>query len=443
MIEGLALHIVNSFLKSTFSSLLSEFNYRSDWKDLFKHWQKDLLAGITVGIVALPLALGFAITTGAPASAGLTTAIIAGFIAALFGGSNFQVSGPTGAMTVILVPIVSKYGISALIPIGILAGLIIITLAIFKLGRFIDQVPWSVMEGFTLGIAVIIALQQIPLIFEVPKADGSHTLNVSIETVSNAMQNGLKWSSIFLVFATLLVKWSWPKLKPILHLNFHIPASIVAVILISIINQIFHFDVNLIGELPRSLNLEANITFAGLPWAGLLYAAVIVALLSAIESLLSARVADGLAHKEIDHEQTRHQPNKELLGQGLATIASAISGGLPATGAIARTSVNVRSGARTRLAAMIHALFLLLVVFVLAPFVSYIPTAVLAGVLLGTSLRIANPRSVKEALTTVRSEAATYLITAISVVAIDLIWGIFIGIATNQAFKYLKRNKIK
>lgn len=436
------MYIVNSFLRSTFSNLINEFNYKEDWKEIFKHWQKDLLAGITVGIVALPLALGFAITTGAPPSAGLATAIIAGFIAALFGGSNFQVSGPTGAMTVILVPIVSKYGLSALVPIGLLAGLLIIALALFRIGRFIDQVPWSVMEGFTLGIAVIIALQQIPLILEVPKADGSHTINVSIETISKAMQTGFNWSSIFLVASTLLVKWSWPRLKQFLRLDIHIPASIVAVVLISLFNQVFQFDVKLIGELPRSLNLDMNIDLAGLPWAGLVYAAVIVALLSAIESLLSARVADGLAHKEIDHEQRRHQPNKELLGQGLANIASAISGGLPATGAIARTSVNVRSGARTRFAAMIHALFLLLVVFMLAPLVSYIPTAVLAGVLLGTSLRIANPRSIKEALTTVRSEAVTYLITATAVVAIDLIWGIIIGIATNLAFRHVKRWKV-
>lgn len=434
------MHIMNSFIKSTFSELSSEFNYGSEWKELFKHWQKDLLAGITVGIVALPLALGFAITTGAPASAGLTTAIIAGFIAALFGGSNFQVSGPTGAMTVILVPIVSKYGLSALIPIGFLAGLIIITLAIFRVGRLIDRVPWSVMEGFTLGIAIIIALQQIPLILEVPKADGSHTINVSIETVSNAVESGFNWSSIFLVVATLFVKLSWPKLKSFINLNIHIPASIVAVIVISLINYFFSFDVNLIGELPRTLNFETNLTFAGLPWTGLVYAALVVALLSAIESLLSARVADGLARKEIDHNQIQHQPNKELLGQGFATMTSAIFGGLPATGAIARTSVNVRSGARTRLAAIFHALFLLLVVFILAPLVSYIPTAVLAGVLLGTSLRIANPRSVKEALRTVRSEAITYLITALSVVAIDLIWGIIIGIATNQLLKSLNRN---
>ena len=140
--------------------------YPQIWRSLFRHWRSDLLAGITVGIVALPLALGFAITTGAPASAGLSTAIVAGFVAALFGGSNYQVSGPTGAMTVVLVPIVAKYGLQSLVLLGIAAGLIIIAASLLRLGKWIDSVPWSVMEGFTFGIALIIALQQIPLVVD-------------------------------------------------------------------------------------------------------------------------------------------------------------------------------------------------------------------------------------------------------------------------------------
>lgn len=411
---------------------LNEFNYLSDWADLTKYWRHDLLAGITVGIVALPLALGFAITTGAPASAGLTTAIIAGFIAALFGGSNFQVSGPTGAMTVVLVPLVSKYGLESLAVIGIGAGVLIILMSLLGLGRLIDSVPWSVMEGFTLGIAVIIALQQIPLIFEVPKADGSHTINVAFETFRNALNSGVNLLSVFVVILTLAVKWSWPKLKNLLHIKAHIPASIVAVVSLTLLSKFMGWQINRIGELPKTLSFNFEFAFGDLPITGLVYAVFVVATLSAIESLLSARVADGMAHKQIGHNQPKHQPNKELLGQGLATIASAFAGGLPATGAIARTGVNVRSGARTRLAAMIHSIFLLLVIFLLAPLVSYIPTAVLAGVLLGTSLRIASPRSIREALTTTRAEAAVYLLTAISVIAIDLIWGIAIGIIAQR-----------
>ena len=413
-------------------------SYIQDWRTLFTHWRHDLLAGITVGIVALPLALGFAITTGAPASAGVSTAIIAGFIAALFGGSNFQVSGPTGAMTVVLVPIVAKYGLSALPMLGIAAGVIIIALAIFRLGRFIDRVPLSVMEGFTLGIALIIALQQIPLIFEVPKASGTHTVSVAIQTLRNAISSGIHWTALLLAIGTLITKRTWPRVKKYLHIHMHIPASAVAVLLLSVLSYFLTLDVNRIGVLPRSLDFNFSFSFPDIPVVEFLYAAFVIAALGAIESLLSARVADGMAHSKIDHEQAKHQPNKELFGQGLATIASALSGGLPATGAIARTSVNVHSGARTRLAAMIHAVFLLLVVLIFAPIVAYIPTSVLAGVLLGTSLRIANPRSVKEALQTTGPQRLIYCVTALAVLFIDLIWGVVLGLILDFLVKKFK-----
>ena len=410
-------------------------SYLQDWRTLFSAWRSDAIAGITVGIVALPLALGFAITTGAPASAGLSTAIIAGFIAALFGGSNYQVSGPTGAMTVVLVPIVATYGLQALPALGLTAGLIIIALSLFRLGKYIDRVPLPVMEGFTLGIALIIALQQIPLVLQVPKASGTHTVSVALETLKNASDQPIHWISITLAISTLILKRSWPRIKKLMKIGFHIPASAVAVVTLSLISYALKLDVNCIGELPRSLNFDFTFNLPDMSPARFLYAAFVIAMLGAIESLLSARVADGMARQAIDHEQPKHQPNKELFGQGLATIASVFSSGLPATGAIARTSVNVHAGARTRLAAMIHALFLLLVVLFLAPIVAYIPTAVLAGVLLGTSLRIANPRTVKEALQTSGSQRVIYCATALAVLFIDLIWGVVIGLIIDLLVK--------
>ncbi|NCZ57933.1 MAG: SulP family inorganic anion transporter [Actinobacteria bacterium] len=416
-------------------------SYLNDWRNLFTSWRSDLVAGITVGIVALPLALGFALTTGAPASAGLSTAIIAGFIAALFGGSNYQVSGPTGAMTVVLVPIVATYGLGALPALGIAAGLIIIALSLLRLGRYIDRVPLSVMEGFTLGIALIIALQQIPLILQVQKAEGSHTVTVAFETLRSALKDEIHWISIILAFSTLALKRLWPRIKRKLRIKQHMPASVVAVFTISLIAFVAEIDTARIGELPRSLSFDFNLNFPNIPIAEFLYAAIVIAMLGAIESLLSARVADGLARQEIDHHQSKHQPNKELFGQGLATMVSVSAGGLPATGAIARTSVNVHAGARTRLAAMIHAVFLLLVVLFLAPVVSQIPTSVLAGVLLGTSLRIANPRSVKEALQTTGSQRIVYCATALSVLFIDLIWGIGIGLLANELAKKIEKRK--
>lgn len=410
---------------------------------MLTHPRSDVLAGITVGVVALPLALGFAITTGAPASAGLATAIVAGFLAAFFGGSNYQVSGPTGAMTVVLVPIVTQFGLQSLVLLGIAAGVLIILMSLFRLGRFIDAVPWSVMEGFTFGIALIIALQQVPLIFEIPKATGTHTISVALATFTEAVSAPIHWISIAMVVLTLATKRSWPHFKRWISqrtkFNFHIPASIVAVTLATVIAEVFSLKVARIGELPRSLSLTRDFSAVDIPVTKFVIAALTIALLGAVESLLSARVADGMAHKEIDHQQPRHDPNKELFGQGLATIASACVGGLPATGAIARTTVNVHAGARTRLAAMVHALFLLLVVLVLAPLVSVIPTAALAGVLLGTSLRIANPRSIREALQTTTEIRAVYLTTAASVLFIDLIWGIVIGMALDQALKRTQR----
>jgi len=403
-------------------------SYLHDWQGLFAHWRKDLIAGITVGIVALPLALGFAITTGAPASSGLATAIIAGFVAAFFGGSNYQVSGPTGAMTVVLVPIVAKYGVQSLVWLGIAAGLLIISFALLGLGRFIEKVPWSVMEGFTLGIAIIISLQQIPLVFGVTKAEGTHTISVAFETLSRALTEKIHVAPISIAFATVTIKRLWPRIKKAAGIRIHLPASIVAITLVTTVTQFLSLDIDHIGELPRQLSFTDDFSLGDISPFSFAYAAIAIALLGAIESLLSARVADGMARKEIDHEQRAHDPKKELMGQGLATIASACVGGLPATGAIARTSVNVHSGARTRLAAIVHALFLLAVVLFLAPIVSLIPTAALAGVLIGTSLRIANPQSVKEALQSTYKFRVIYVVTALAVVFIDLIWGVVIGI---------------
>lgn len=415
------------------------FPSKDDYRPLAENFRHDLIAGITVGVVALPLALGFGITTGAGAASGLVTAIIAGIFAAIFGGSNFQVSGPTGAMTVVLVPIVSKYGVDALAPLGIFAGILIVVLGFIKVGKFIDRVPLVVMEGFTLGIALVIALQQVPLVLGIPRASGSHTVLVAINTISNAISNSINWTSISVVILALAIKFTWPKLNMIIVPKVHIPASIVAVFLTTLIVKSFGLRIATIGEIPRKFDVIGNYfdSLNVIPMNELVYSIIVIALLGSIESLLSARVADGMAHKFIDHDQKKHQPNRELFGQGLATIAASLLGGMPATGAIARTSVNIRAGAKSRLASIVHAFFLLLVVLLLAPIVAIIPTAALAGVLLGTSYRIANPKSITEALRTTYEERAVFIVTAGSVLAIDLIWGLVIGLFTNFVLKKL------
>lgn len=393
----------------------------------------DLIAGLTVAIVALPLALGFGITSGMSAAAGLSTAIIAGLLAALFGGSKYQVSGPTGAMTVILIPVVHQFGISAIPALGIMAGAMVVLMAIFKLGAIINRVPWMVVEGFTVGIAFIISLQQIPLALGIAKGNGEKSYVVAWNSLHNALTIGLNFSSLLIVAITLMIKFSYPVLTRKLGLTLHIPASFMALLIVTLITKLFSIDVVTIGSIPRSLGALQKIEFSNL--TSLLIPALWIALLAAVESLLSARVADGMAHEKVHFE-----PNRELFGQGIATVAASIFGGMPATGAIARTSVNVRSHAKSRLASIFHALVLLFIALVAAPLVSQIPTAVIAGLLLGTSYRILNPVSILESLRTTKAEASVLVVTAISTVAIDLIWGMAIGIALHMLLaRYSKK----
>ena len=226
---------------------------RTDYKSARTNWRKDLLAGITVGIVALPLALAFGITTGAGAAAGLITAIFAGLIAAIFGGSNYQVSGPTGAMTVVLVPIVTKYGVESLIPLGFFAGLLTLVLGLLHAGSIINRVPWPVMEGFTLGIAIVIALQQMPTALATPSIDGGRTVATAWKTIKGAIDSGLNYSAIFVVFLTLLVKFTYPKLAHKFKIKFHIPASFLAIIVSSIVVVIVGINVPKVGDLPKAI----------------------------------------------------------------------------------------------------------------------------------------------------------------------------------------------
>lgn len=399
--------------------------HRSDYQGLRLNWRRDLISGITVGIVALPLAMAFGITTGSGAQSGLITAIFAGLIAAIFGGSKFQVSGPTGAMTVVLVPIVAKYGVAILAPVGVIAGALVLISGVLKAGSIINKTPWPVMEGFTLGIAMVIGLQQMPIALDFKKAAGDKTILVAFHTLKTALAAGLHWSAVFLVLLTLAVKFSYPHVAKKVRLKFHVPASFVAIVFSTVVSLILHLKVSTVGALPRKIFNPINPNFHDAKFSVLAIAAVEIALLAAIESLLSARVADQMA--KIHDPEAKYHPNRELFGQGLATLFASVLGGMPATGAIARTSVNVRSGARTRLASIFHALFLVLVVLVLSPVISHVPTAALGGVLIGTSYRIASPANLKELLKTTKLNIATIAITSMSVLLIDLIWGIIIG----------------
>lgn len=397
--------------------------------------KKDLVAGVTVAIVALPLALGFGITSGMSPAAGLTTAIIAGFLAALFGGSKYQVSGPTGAMTVVLIPIISKYGVQAVPLLGLIAGLMVISMGGLKFGNLINKTPWAVVEGFTVGIAVIISLQQVPLVLAQVKGDGDKPISIAIATFKEALQNGLNWMSILVVVVTLTVKFGYPSFAKLAGIKPHIPASFVAITFVTIAVQLFTIDVPSIGEVPRNIGSWKGSELAVADISKLLWPAFLIALLCAIESLLAARVADGMVHAQGDQ---RFQPNRELVGQGIGTVAASLFGGMPATGAIARTGVNVRSHAQSKYAAMFHAVVLVAIALVFAPIVSAIPSAAIAGVLLGTSYRILNPVSILESLRTTKSEVTVLVVSAVVTVGVDLIWGIVVGTVLHYVLERFK-----
>jgi SulP family sulfate permease len=388
-----------------------------DYEGVRRSWRTDVVAGLTVGVVALPLALAFGITTGLGAQAGLITAIVAGLVAAVFGGSNVQVSGPTGAMTVVLVPVVARYGGDAVYVVGLMAGVLIVLAAIVRLGRLLAYIPWPVIEGFTVGIALIIFLQQVPAALGVPKPEGENVVVVAVRAARDALDGSGAIAAVGVVAAVAAVMVVLPRLHRAL------PASLLAVVVATVAVQVTNADVAVIGTLPDSLPFPALPSMSANLVSELFGAAFAVAALAAIESLLSAKVADGMAGTG------HHDPDRELFGQGLANLASPLFGGMPATGAIARTAVNVRSGARTRIASAVHALVLVLVVFLGGSLVAEIPLAALAGVLMVTAVRMVEVHNVRSVLLATRSDAVVLVVTAGVTLAFDLILAVEVGVA--------------
>lgn len=323
-------------------------------------------------------------------------------------------------MTVVLIPIVEQFGVEALPALGVLAGIILLLLGGLRAGNLINQVPKEVIEGFTVGIAVIIALQQLPLAFDIPKGDGERTLEITWNTISNLINSPFHYATVAILTLTLIVKFGIVRFIEKLGLRNYIPASFMAIIIATTVVQIFSIDVARIGDIPRNVFIIQRLEFAQL--LTLLAPAFSIALLAAIESLLSARVADELANANT------LKPNRELVGQGFGTIAASLLGGIPATGAIARTSVNVRSNAQSKWSGVIHSFAILLIILFAAPWFAAIPLAAIAGVLIGTSIRIFNRATFKEVLVLGNTRLLVYLTTAISTIAIDLIWGIAIGV---------------
>ncbi|XAS63435.1 SulP family inorganic anion transporter [Micrococcaceae bacterium Sec5.8] len=403
---------------------------RRDYDGLGSTWKTDVLAGITVGIVALPLALAFGVSSGVGAEAGLVTAVVAGLVAAVMGGSHVQVSGPTGAMVVVLAPVVAQHGVGSIALVSLLAGLLVAILGISGLGRAVAFIPWPVVEGFTLGIAAIIFLQQVPMATGTEGIPGHNTLLAAVESASAATVPAVL-QTLAVVAGVAAVMFLLPKLyKPL-------PASLVAVLLATVGAELLQLDIPRIGALPHSLSAPSLPSLDPAALGGLVMPAVSIAMLAAIESLLSARVAAGMVGPD-GRPSGAYSPDRELMGQGLASIAAGFFGGMPATGAIARTAVNVRSGAKTRLSAIVHALVLLAIIYLAAGLVGKIPLAVLAGILMVTAVRMVSRHTVTAILRSTRADAFVFVLTALITVAFDLIVAIEIGLIAAALFTLRK-----
>jgi SulP family sulfate permease len=389
---------------------------------------KDILSGIIVGIVALPLAIAFAIASGVSPEKGLTTAIVAGLIISILGGSRVQIGGPTGAFIVIVYGIVQEFGINGLTLATFMAGFIIIGIGLLRLGNLLKFIPYSLIVGFTSGIALIIFSSQINDFL------GLNIKNVPADFIEKWKVYSLNMSkinfvSVGIAFSTILITLFFQKIVK------KIPGSIVAILITTIAVQIFELPVDTIesnfGEIPNSFILPQfpQINFEMVK--ALFPAAIAIALLGSIESLLSAVVSDSMIGG-------KHRSNMELIAQGTANIASALFGGIPATGAIARTATNVKNGGRTPIGGIVHALVLLAVMLLFAPYAKLIPMACLAGILIVVAYHMSEWRQFKSILKGNKMDIIILLTTFILTVIFDLIIAIEVGIVL-ASLMFMKR----
>ncbi len=396
--------------------------YVSDLREEFAGYNasrltKDLMAGLTVAAVALPLALAFGVSSGATAASGLLTAIICGFVISLFGGAFYQISGPTGAMAAILISIIARYGMSGVFVATILAGVILVLAGIFRLGRLTAFIPMPVIAGFTSGIAVIIALGQLDNFFGVTSVGESAIAKFGSYFVNGFAPN---WTAVIIGGLVILFMIFFPK-----KWNAVVPASLIAIILATAASMIFSLPVAVVGEIPSSLMLEDRFSFAGFDLksiTGLVTPAISIAALGMVESLLCGASAGRMTGVRLDND-------RELIAQGIGNILSPFFGGIPATAAIARTSVAIKSGANTRLTGMFHAVVLLISMLVLGPVMSNIPLAALAGVLLVTAWRMNEWETIRYIFSRkFKGASLKFLVTMVATIVFDLTVAIVIGI---------------
>ena len=399
-------------------------NYVQQLKKEFKNYSgadliKDLMAGLTVAAVALPLALAFGVSSGATAAAGLVTAIIAGLVIGAFSGGFYQISGPTGAMAAILMSVIAGYGLQGVFAATLIAGVLLVLCGIFHIGRLTSFIPAPVITGFTSGIAVIIAMGQIDNFFGVA-SEGSSAVQKLFSYGRLGFPVNLQ--AVLLGMFVVLFMVFFPK-----KWNAVVPASFLSIIIATVISVVTKLDVETVGAIPKTLFLEDRLDIAALNFQdikGLFGPAVSIAMLGMIESLLCGASAGKMANVRLNSDQ-------ELVAQGIGNIILPFFGGIPATAAIARTSVALKSGARTRLTGIFHVLGLLVFMFILGPVMARIPLSALAGVLMVTAFRMNDWKEIRYIFSHhFKGAAAKYLITMAATILFDLTTAILLGVVT-------------
>lgn len=407
---------------------------REAWRaGLFKreHWAPNLSAGIIVGVVALPLAMAFAIASGVKPEQGLYTAIIAGAAVAIFGGTRIQIAGPTGAFIVILAGVVAQFGVEGLLLATLMAGVILVLMGLARFGAVIRYIPDPVIVGFTAGIAVIIWVGQWQYFFGLPDVDGERFYQTTWNLLRELPNLHLATTLVGLGSLALVV------LGPRIPGLGKVPGPLLAMVVATVFNAVFQLPgvatiESTYGAIPRELPSLAWPEMSFDKVVMLLPAAFTIAMLGAIESLLSAVIADGMAG-------TRHDSNQELVGQGIANILSPLFGGIAATGALARTATNFRNGATGPLAGIIHSVFLVLVLLVLAPLAGMVPLAALAAILFVVAWNMSEaPRFLRLARQAPRPDMVILLITFALTILTDLVVAVNIGVILAM-FEFLRR----
>lgn len=404
----------------------------------WKTFAADLVAGLIVAAVALPLAIAFSIAAGLPPQAGMVTAVVAGVAISLFGGCRVQIGGPTGAFIVIIYGVYSQFGATGLLAATVMAGIILVLLGLCGLGSIIKYIPYPVTVGFTSGIALIIFAGQIEALLGLDctaalagaKMPGDFVGKLAIYAKSIATVN---WAAVAISAVTLAICIYWKKVTK------RVPGSIVAIVLTTIIALVlkhYGLEVATIGSKFPEVSGGMGFAFPKLDWSqldirALFSPAISIALLAGIESLLSAVVADGMIGK-------RHNSNTELIGQGIANILSPLFGGIPATGAIARTATNIKNGGQTPVAGILHALFLLLVMLFLGRYAALVPMATLGGVVAIVAYNMSEWHLVKSLLRSTRSDVLVMLTSFLLTVFVDLTVAIQAGVLL-AAFLFIRR----